>query len=200
MRDKLDGEALLTTRGFAQRGISHDSHDSFQGKDSLVSWRCAIGERGRAANETAEFRRLFNGKDLTGWVTPEDKSLFTVENGEIVGRTKGRPQEKRVPGDRQDATAISCSRPRSRSATATRASSFAASANDDGVVSGPQADVADDQWGLLYEERGRGMLQRYPLEKAKKLLKKDGWNEFVITAKGHARDDRLERHANHRPR
>ncbi len=32
---------------------------------------------------------LFNGKDLTGWVTPEDKSLFVVEEGEIVGRTKG---------------------------------------------------------------------------------------------------------------
>ena len=52
------------------------------------------------------------------------------------------------------------------------------------MVSGPQADVADDQWGLLYEERRRGILERYPLEKAKKLLKADGWNEFVITAKG----------------
>ena len=37
------------------------------------------------------------------------------------------------------------------------------------------------QW---YEERRRGILQRYPLEEAKKLLKPDGWNEFVITAKG----------------
>ena len=40
-----------------------------------------------SAQESAGFRPLFNGKDLTGWVTPEDKSLFTVENGEIVGRT-----------------------------------------------------------------------------------------------------------------
>jgi Domain of Unknown Function (DUF1080) len=53
-----------------------------------------------------------------------------------------------------------------------------------GAVSGPQADVADDQWGLLYEERGRGQLDRYPLDKAKALLKPDGWNEFLITAKG----------------
>ena len=45
--------------------------------------------------------------------------------------------------------------------------------------------MADDQWGLLYEEQGRGMLQRYPLDKAKALLKEDGWNEFVITAKVH---------------
>ena len=40
-------------------------------------------------DEPAQFRSLFNGKDLSGWVTPEDKSLFAVEDGEIVGRTKG---------------------------------------------------------------------------------------------------------------
>ncbi len=61
---------------------------------------------------------------------------------------------------------------------------FRSKRTEKGVVSGPQADVADDQWGLFYEERGRGELQRYPLEKAKALLKEDGWNEFVITAKG----------------
>jgi hypothetical protein len=54
----------------------------------------------------------------------------------------------------------------------------------DGVVSGPQADVAEGYWGLLYEEKGRGFLERYPEEKAKEIVKKDGWNEFVITAKG----------------
>jgi hypothetical protein len=40
-----------------------------------------------SAQESAGFHPLFNGKDLSGWVTPADKSLFTVENGEIVGRT-----------------------------------------------------------------------------------------------------------------
>ena len=39
-------------------------------------------------------------------------------------------------------------------------------------------------WGLLYEERGRGILERYPEEKANEIVKKDDWNEFVITAKG----------------
>ena len=52
------------------------------------------------------------------------------------------------------------------------------------MVSGPQADVADGYWGLLYEERGRGILERYPEDKAKALVKEDDWNEFVITAKG----------------
>jgi hypothetical protein len=34
------------------------------------------------------------------------------------------------------------------------------------------------------EERGRGILERYPEEKANALVKKGDWNEFVITARG----------------
>src|SRR5690554_1465205 len=41
------------------------------------------------ADDADGFQPLFNGKDLSGWVLPEDKSLFTVEDGQIVGRTKG---------------------------------------------------------------------------------------------------------------
>ena len=37
---------------------------------------------------------------------------------------------------------------------------------------------------MLYEEKGRGILERYPEEKANELVKKDDWNAFVITAKG----------------
>jgi hypothetical protein len=33
------------------------------------------------------FQPLFNGTDLSGWVTPDDKTIFSVENGEIVGQT-----------------------------------------------------------------------------------------------------------------
>src|SRR4051812_18161155 len=42
-----------------------------------------------SAQDNAGFKPLFNGKDLTGWVAPPDASLFTVEDGAIVGRTKG---------------------------------------------------------------------------------------------------------------
>ena len=39
---------------------------------------------------------FFNGKDLTGW--DGDPKLWTVENGEIVGKTPG-PQAERVPDE-----------------------------------------------------------------------------------------------------
>ena len=53
-----------------------------------------------------------------------------------------------------------------------------------GVVSGPQADVADGYWGLLYEEKGRGILERYPAEEAKKLVHDQDWNDFEVIAQG----------------
>jgi hypothetical protein len=137
-----------------------------------------------SAQESAGFHPLFNGKDLTGWVTPEDKSLFTVENGEIVGRTTDKPLMKNefLATDKSYGDFVLKAKVKIRNGNS--GIQFRSERKDDGVVLGPQADVADDQWGLLYEERRRGPLQRYPLEEAKKLLKADGWNEFVITAKG----------------
>jgi hypothetical protein len=136
------------------------------------------------AQDSKGFRPLFNGKDLTGWVTPADKSLFTVENGEIVGRTGEEKLKKNefLVTDKPYGDFVLKAKVKIRNGNS--GIQFRSKRADDGAVSGPQADVADDQWGLLYEERGRQTLQRYPLEKAKALLKPDGWNEFVITAKG----------------
>ncbi|MHB1557653.1 MAG: 3-keto-disaccharide hydrolase [Isosphaeraceae bacterium] len=130
------------------------------------------------------FRPLFNGKDLTGWITPEDKTLFTVKDGEIVGRTGTEKLKKNefLVTDKAYGDFILKVKVKIRNGNS--GIQFRSKRADDGVVSGPQADVADDQWGLLYEERRRGMIQRYPLDKARKLLKPDGWQEFVITAKG----------------
>jgi hypothetical protein len=53
-----------------------------------------------------------------------------------------------------------------------------------GAVDGPQADIADNYWGLLYEERRREILEQYPKEKAEALVHKGDWNDFEIMAKG----------------
>jgi hypothetical protein len=136
------------------------------------------------AQEPSGFRPLFNGKDLTGWVPPDDKSLFTVENGEIVGRTTEKALEKNefLATDKSYGDFVLKAKVKLRNGNS--GIQFRSKRKPDGIVSGPQADVADDQWGLFYEERGRGELKRFPLDEARKLLKADGWNEFVITAKG----------------
>jgi hypothetical protein len=136
-----------------------------------------------SGQEPGRFRPLFNGKDLSGWVTPLDKSLFTVENGEIVGRTKELLKKNEfLATDRPYGDFVLKVKVKFRNGNS--GIQFRSKRKDDGVVSGPQADVADGYWGLLYEERGRGILERYPEDKADALVKKNDWNEFVIAAKG----------------
>ncbi len=141
------------------------------------------GARPTAADEPGQFRRLFNGKDLSGWVTPADKELFTVEDGEIVGRTKGNLKKNEfLATEKPYGDFVLKAKVKFRNGNS--GIQFRSKRTEEGVVSGPQADVADGYWGLLYEERGRGILDKDSVEKAKELVKKDDWNEFVITAKG----------------
>ena len=129
------------------------------------------------------FTPLFNGKDLTGWVTPDDKTLFAVEDGEIVGRTKGDLKKNEfLVTDKPYGDFVLKAKIKFKGNNS--GIQFRSIRKPDGVVSGPQADVAPGFWGLLYEERGRGMLDQYPKEKAAALVKEGDWNEFVITAKG----------------
>jgi hypothetical protein len=128
------------------------------------------------------FKRLFNGKDLSGWVTPDIKGLFTVEKGEIVGKTKGDLKKneflvtEHVYGDFVLKAKV-------KFISGNSGIQFRSRRAPDGAISGPQADVGNGYWGLLYEEQGRGILDRYPAEQAARLVKEGDWNEFVITVK-----------------
>jgi hypothetical protein len=136
-----------------------------------------------SGKEAKQFQPLFNGKDLSGWVTPEDKSLFTVEDGEIVGRTKGDLKKNEfLATEKTYGDFVLKAKVKFRNGNS--GIQFRSKRTSEGVVSGPQADVAEGYWGLLYEERGRGILERYPEDKAKEIVKNNDWNEFVITAKG----------------
>ncbi len=135
------------------------------------------------AQESGKAQCLFNGKDLTGWVTPDDKAIFSVENGEIVGRTQGNLKKNEfLATEKSYRDFVLKAKVKFRNGNS--GIQFRSKRASDGAVSGPQADVADGYWGLLYEERRRGILERYPEDKAKKLVKEGDWNEFVITAKG----------------
>jgi hypothetical protein len=138
---------------------------------------------GLSGQESGKAQSLFNGKDLAGWVTPDDKSLFTVEDGEIVGRTKGDLKKNEFLATAKPYRDF-VFKAKVKYRNGNSGIQFRSKRTPDGAVSGPQADVAEGYWGLLYEERGRGILERYPEDKAKELVKNNDWNEFVITAKG----------------
>jgi hypothetical protein len=130
-----------------------------------------------------DFKPLFNGKDLSGWVTPDDKTLFSVEDGEIVGRTKGDLKKNEfLVTDKPYGDFVLKAKVKIRNGNS--GIQIRSKRADNGAVSGPQADVADGYWGLLYEERGRGILERFDKEKAEALVKKNDWNDFVIAVKG----------------
>ncbi len=142
----------------------------------------AIATGLRAADE-AGFKPLFNGKDFTGWVLPTDKDLFTIEQGEIVGRTKGdlKKNEFLVTDKPYGDFALKA---KFKYLSGNSGIQFRSKRADDGAVSGPQADIATGYWGLFYEERGRGILERYDETKAKTLVHDGDWNDMEITAKG----------------
>ena len=135
------------------------------------------------AEEGDGFKPLFDGKTLKGWVTPEDKDLFTVEDGVIVGKTKGDLKKNEFLVTEKPYVDFVL-KAKVKYLSGNSGIQFRSKRADDGAVSGPQADVAEGFWGLFYEERGRGILERYPEEKANALVKKGDWNQFVITAKG----------------
>jgi hypothetical protein len=152
---------------------------------SALGWYDSGLSSRAAGQETGKTESLFNGKDLTGWVTPDDKALFTVENGEIVGRThtdKDLKKNEFLVTARPYRDFILKIKVKLRNHNS--GVQFRSARAPDGAVSGPQADAADGYWGLLYEERRRGILERYPEAEANKIVKKHDWNEFVITAKG----------------
>jgi hypothetical protein len=55
-------------------------------KNVLLSVSLCIGLLA-AAQTTANWKKLFNGKDLSGWKQLNGKANYTVQNGEIVGTT-----------------------------------------------------------------------------------------------------------------
>ena len=128
---------------------------------SVVGWYVA-GPVGRTwAQESGKAQPLFNGKDLTGWVTPEDKALFTVENGEIVGRTQGNLKKNEfLVTEKPYRDFVLKAKVKFRNGNS--GIQFRSKRAPNGAVSGPQADVADGYWGLLYEERGRGHPRALP--------------------------------------
>jgi hypothetical protein len=130
------------------------------------------------------FKPLFNGKDLTGWVTPDNKGLFSVEDGEIVGRSKEKELKKNefLVTDRPYGDFLLKAKVKYKNGNS--GIQFRSDRAADGAVSGPQADIANGYWGLLYEERRRGILEQYPKDKAEALVRKGDWNDFEIMAKG----------------
>ncbi|QDU24118.1 PVC-type heme-binding CxxCH protein [Urbifossiella limnaea] len=123
---------------------------------------------------------VFNGKDLTGW--DGDKDVWSVQNGEIVGKTATGLKRNTFLKSSLAVTDFRLSV--KVKLTPNRENSgiqFRSEPLPDGEMRGPQADVGAGWWGKLYEESGRGLLAK---EGGEQHVKADEWNDYVVEAKG----------------
>ncbi len=135
------------------------------------------------------FTPLFNGTDLSGWTG--DMKLWRVENGEIVGSTKGVKLEKNTFLSTEKTYSDFVLKARVKLTNHNSGIQFRSEQLPDHAVKGYQADVAEKTYfGMLYEEQGRGILpywneysedQREAVFAAAKL---DDWNDYEITCQG----------------
>ena len=128
---------------------------------------------------TDNAKDLFNGKDLTGW--DGDPKLWSVENGEIVGKSPGIKKNEflrsqMIAGDFRLKLKVKLKPNKENSGV-----QFRSEALPDGEMKGPQADVGAGWWGKLYEESGRGLVWD---KSGEKHVKVDDWNEYEIVAEG----------------
>lgn len=121
---------------------------------------------------------IFNGKDLSGWSGNEE--LWSVEDGELVGRTTGLKRNEWIVSDLsvQDfhlTLEVKLAANQGNSGIQFR------SLAKDGEVSGYQADIGQGWWGKLYEEHGRALLWE---KSGEKHVKNGDWNLYEVIAKG----------------
>src|SRR5207237_432898 len=123
---------------------------------------------------------FFNGKDLAGW--DGDKEVWSVENGEIVGKTaKGLKSNTFLKSTLEAGDFKLTCQVKLKPNKENSGIQFRSVAIEGGEMRGPQADIGAGWWGKLYEENGRGLLVK---EGGEKHVKVDDWNEYVVEAKG----------------
>jgi putative membrane-bound dehydrogenase-like protein len=124
-------------------------------------------------------KEFFNGKDLTGWTG--DPKLWSVENGEIVGKSPGIKHNQFLVSDLTATDFRLSLKIKLVPNGGNSGVQFRSEPLPDGEMRGPQADVGAGWWGKLYEESDRGLLAK---EGGERFVKVNDWNEYVVEAAG----------------
>jgi hypothetical protein len=148
----------------------------------LSPWESRADEQKTAQVEEG-FVPLCDGKTLAGW--EGDAKLWKVEDGMIVGDSPGIKQNeflatKKSYGDFELRLEFRLRKGEGNTGVQFRSRRVEGSSE----VSGYQADIGEKYWGCLYDESRRNkVLVQAPAE-IDKVLRKEGWNEYVIRAEG----------------
>jgi putative heme-binding domain-containing protein len=128
--------------------------------------------------------QLFNGRDLTGW--QGDNQLWSVENGEIIGRSEGLNHNSFLLSDLSAEDFHLSLEVKLKDNAGNSGIQFRSQPlKEFEEVRGYQADIGVDWWGKLYEEHGRELLWDKPGDQH---VKPGEWNRYEV----HAVDSRIK--------
>src|SRR5262245_8399450 len=129
------------------------------------------------------FRPLFNGRDLEGW-RQDTPVLWSVRDGMIVGRSPGLKHNDFLRTTREYRNFVLRVRFRLIDGRGNAGVQFrTAEIPGSHEVSGYQADIGEKYWGCLYDESRRKKVLVEAAREALEGLRKDDWNQYVITAR-----------------
>ena len=155
--------------------------DTFPEKDvrDLIAYVRSPSQVPMAATPESA-RDFFNGKDLAGW--DGDKEVWSVQNGEIVGRTeKGLKQNNFLKSQVELTDFRLVVKMKLVPNEANSGIQFRSEPFEGHEMRGPQADAGAGWWGKLYEENGRGILVDKDFAA---FVNKNDWNTYEILAVG----------------
>ncbi|WP_437185400.1 PVC-type heme-binding CxxCH protein [Planctomicrobium sp. SH668] len=132
------------------------------------------------SNTVANF---FNGTDLTGWRTTRevDAPLWTVENGEIVGKSGGLKHNAFLVSEYSLSDFHFKCEVKLTPNEGNSGIQFRSQPLPDGEMRGYQADIGAGWWGKLYEESARGLLVNNDSDS---IVRYGEWNVYEIVTVG----------------
>lgn len=129
--------------------------------------------------------RLFDGKTFAGW--EGDLELFRIEDGAVVGGhlNKSVPRNEYLCTTRNYRNFELRLKFRLKGENVNAGVQFRSErVPGSREMIGYQADMGQHYWGCLYDERRHKLLAGPPKEEQEKLIRRDGWNDYVIRAEG----------------
>ncbi len=153
----------------------------------LLAVAVAAAQIGAARPKDADtgFVPLFDGKTFRGW--EGNLQAFRIEAGAVVGGSLTKP----IPRNEYLCTKRSYAdfELRLKFKVLGKAANAGIQIRSERVPNsnemiGYQADLGDNWWGCLYDERRHKLLTGPPEAERSKIIRRDDWNEYVIRCQG----------------
>lgn len=132
------------------------------------------------------FLPLFNGKNLDEWII-DTPGLWRVQDGVIIGKSPGLKYNDflRTKKHYRNFILKVTFRMTDETGKANSGVQFRSKPMEGShEVIGYQADMGQQYWGCLYDESRRKKILVQASPAALATLRKDGWNEYTISARG----------------